>query len=105
MEYKGYMGRVEYDSGARMFHGEVVGLRDVVTFQGESVEEIEAAFRDSVDDYLEFCEERGEKPDRAFSGKFMVRLDPDLHRKVALRAETEGKSLNQLITEKLRAKS
>lgn len=76
-----------------------MGLHDVVTFQGRSAEEIEESFRDSVEDYLEFCEERGEDPDRAFSGKFLVRVDPELHRKVALRAELESKSLNQLISE------
>lgn len=102
LEHRGYRGRVEYDDEARLFHGEVVGLRDVVTFQGRSVEEIEESFRDSVEDYLEFCEERGEAPDRAFSGKFVVRVDPELHRKVALRAELEGKSLNQLVADQLK---
>ncbi|MDQ4064008.1 MAG: type II toxin-antitoxin system HicB family antitoxin [Actinomycetota bacterium] len=102
LEHRGYRGRVEYDDEARLFHGEVAGLRDVVTFQGRSVEEIEESFRDSVEDYLEFCEERGKEPDRAFSGKFLVRVDPELHRKVALRAKLEGKSLNQLISEQLK---
>ncbi len=102
LEHRGYRGRVEYDDEAGLFHGEVVGLRDVVTFQGRSVEEIEESFRDFVEDYLEFCEERREAPDRAFSGKFLVRVDPELHRKVALRAELEGKSLNQLIANQLK---
>jgi len=101
LEHKGYVGRVEYDDEAGLFHGEVLDLRDVVTFQGTSVEELEAAFRDSVDDYLEFCEERGEEPDRPFSGRLMLRLSPDLHRKVYVRARREGKSLNQWISEKL----
>jgi predicted HicB family RNase H-like nuclease len=102
LEHRGYRGHVEYDDEARLFHGEVAGLRDVVTFQGRSVEEIEESFRDSVEDYLEYCEQRGEDPDRAYSGKFLVRVDPELHRKVALRAELEGKSLNQLISEQLK---
>jgi predicted HicB family RNase H-like nuclease len=63
-EYRGYRGRVEFDAEAKIFHGEVVGTRDVITFQGVSLEELAAAFRVSVDDYLEFCAERGEKPDR-----------------------------------------
>ena len=80
-----------------------VKLRNCATlFQGRSVEEIEESFRDSVEDYLEFCEERGKEPDRAFLGKFLVRVDPELHRKVALRAKLEGKSLNQLISEQLK---
>lgn len=101
LEHRGYVGRVEYDDEARLFHGEVLDLRDVVTFQGTSVEELEAAFRDSVDDYLEFCEERGEEPDKPFSGRLMLRLSPDLHRAVYVRARREGKSLNQWISEKL----
>ncbi|CAA9454638.1 MAG: HicB protein [uncultured Rubrobacteraceae bacterium] len=101
LQYKGYTGRVEFDDEARLFHGEVIDLRDVVTFQGTSVEELEGAFRDSVDDYLEFCEERGEEPDKPFSGRFMLRLSPHLHREVYTRARQEGKSLNQWISERL----
>lgn len=101
LEYKGYRGRVEFDSEGKIFHGEVVGTRDVITFQGTSVEELEAAFRDSVDDYLEFCAERGEEPEKPFTGRLMVRLPPDLHRELYVEAQEEGKSLNQLIAERL----
>lgn len=59
LQYKGYLGHVEFDDEAGLFHGEVVDLRDVVTFQGTSVEELEEAFRESVDDYLEFYQEHG----------------------------------------------
>ncbi|MEW6529455.1 MAG: type II toxin-antitoxin system HicB family antitoxin [Thermodesulfobacteriota bacterium] len=64
LKCKGYTGHVEYDDEARIFHGEVLDLKDVVTFQGKSVEEIKRAFRDSIDDYLDFCKQRGEKTDR-----------------------------------------
>lgn len=64
MEYKGYAGRVEFDDEAGIFHGEVLHTRDVITFQGRSVDELKAAFQESVDDYLAFCEQRGEQPDR-----------------------------------------
>jgi predicted HicB family RNase H-like nuclease len=64
MVYKDYHGTVTYDDEAEIFHGEVMDLRDVVTFQGRSVEEPKIAFRESVDDYLEFCQERGEEPDK-----------------------------------------
>lgn len=101
LKYKGYTGRVEFDDEAGLFHGEVLDLRDVVTFQGTSVEELEKEFRDSIEDYLEFCEERGEEPDRPFSGRLMLRLPPSVHRDVYVRARREGKSLNQWITEKL----
>lgn len=101
LTYKGYTGHVELDEEAGIFHGEVLDLRDVVTFQGKSVKELEQAFRASVDDYLEFCKQRSEEPDKPFSGKLMVRLPPDLHRKVYTSSKEEGKSLNQWIAEKL----
>ncbi len=101
LKYKGYTGHAEFDDEAELFHGEVLDLRDVITFQGTSVEELEKGFRDSVDDYLEFCEERGEEPDRPFSGRLMLRLPPNVHRDVYVRARQEGKSLNQWIAEKL----
>jgi predicted HicB family RNase H-like nuclease len=101
LKYKGYTGHVELDDEAGIFHGEVLDLKDVITFQGKSVEELEEAFRDSIDDYLEFCSERGEEPDKAFSGRLMLRLPPGLHREVHIRAQREGKSLNQWISERL----
>jgi predicted HicB family RNase H-like nuclease len=69
MKYKGYIGHVEYDGEAKIFHGEVVGLRDSITFQGESVEELEQAFKDSIDDYLAWCKERGDKPEETLYQK------------------------------------
>jgi len=101
LTYKGYTGRVEFDDESGILHGEVLDLRDVITFQGKSVEELEAAFRDSIDEYLAFCQERGEEPEKAFSGRLMLRLAPELHRRVYVRAQHEGKSLNQWISEKL----
>ena len=101
LTYKGYTGQVELDDEAGLFHGEVLDLKDVITFQGKSVEELERAFQESVDDYLAFCQERGEEPDKPFSGRLMLRLPPALHRTVYVRAQREGKSLNQWITEKL----
>ena len=101
LNYKGYRGRVEFDDEAGLFHGEVLDLKDVITFQGKSVEELEHAFRDSIDEYLAFCEERGEEPDKPFSGRLMLRLPPALHREVYVQAQREGKSLNQWIADKL----
>jgi predicted HicB family RNase H-like nuclease len=101
LKYKGYTGHAAFDDEAELFHGEVLDLRDVITFQGTSVEELEREFRDSIDDYLEFCEERSEEPDRPFSGRLMLRLPPNVHREVYVRARQEGKSLNQWIAEKL----
>jgi predicted HicB family RNase H-like nuclease len=101
LRYKGYSGHAEYDDVTRVFHGEVLETRDVITFQGTTVEEVEQAFRDSIDDYLEFCEQRGEEPDKPFSGRIMVRLPASLHRHLHVEAKREGKSLNQLISERL----
>ncbi|MCB0045741.1 MAG: type II toxin-antitoxin system HicB family antitoxin [Caldilineaceae bacterium] len=97
MNYKGYVGKVEFDDEANIFHGEVVNLRDVITFQGESVQELRQAFQDSVEDYLAFCAERGEEPERPFSGKFTVRISPELHRKLYVHAKLQDKSLNSWI--------
>jgi len=101
MEYKGYIARVEFDDEADILHGEVINTRDVITFQGISVEELRQAFTDSVEDYLAFCKERGEEPNRPFSGKFMVRLGPEQHRKVFIAAKKAGKSINAWVAEKL----
>jgi len=101
IEYKGYIGHVEFDDGAGIFHGEVVNTRDVITFQGRSVQEIKKAFRDSIDDYLAFCAERGESPDKPFSGKLVLRMKPELHRALAIAAKRRRTSLNTLITRTL----
>lgn len=101
MEYQGYIGIVEFDGEAGLFHGEVINTRDVITFQGKSVHELKQAFRASVDDYLAFCQERGEEPDKPFSGQFLTRIPPDLHRQVNLAASLSGKSLNAWVSEQL----
>jgi predicted HicB family RNase H-like nuclease len=101
MEYKGYMGKVEFDDEAEIFHGEIINTRDVITFQGESVDELTKAFRDSIDDYLEFCKQRGEPPEKPVSGRFVTRIPPELHRRVSVAAVTSGKSLNAWVTEQL----
>jgi predicted HicB family RNase H-like nuclease len=103
MEYKGYIGKVEIDDEAGMLHGEIINIRDVITFEGTSVDEIHMAFRESVDDYLEFCAQRGEDPEKPFSGKFVVRLPTDLHRKAYVQAKLANKSLNGWVTEVLKA--
>lgn len=99
LKYKGYIGTVEVDEG--VFVGRVAGLRDVITFEGRTVEEVEQAFRDSIDDYLDFCAQRGEEPDRTYSGRIALRLDPELHRQAAARAQAEGLSLNQWIVRRI----
>jgi len=101
MTYKGYEAIVEYDADAEIFHGEVANLRDVITFLGKSVAELKKAFAGSVEDYLEFCKERGEDPEKPFSGRFVVRTDPSLHKDVSMAARREGVSLNKWISSTL----
>ncbi|MCF8146246.1 MAG: type II toxin-antitoxin system HicB family antitoxin [Deltaproteobacteria bacterium] len=101
MEYKGYFGKVEFDDEANIFYGEVINLRDVVTFQGETVSQLRKAFRDSIDDYLDFCVSRGEEPEKPYSGKFVVRVEPELHKTISIEAKKAGKSLNTWISDNL----
>ena len=101
MKYKGYEAVIEYDEEAQIFHGEVLHLRDVITFQGESVRQLEQAFQESVDDYLDFCAQRGEEPEKPYSGKLIVRLDPQLHKVITYQARRSNKSINAWIAEAL----
>ena len=105
MTYKGYQGVVEYNEEAKVFTGEVSNTRDVITFQGKSVQELERAFRESVDDYLEFCKSRNEEPEKPFSGNLLVRMPPALHRRIALEARRTGKSVNRYIIDRLKPKA
>jgi predicted HicB family RNase H-like nuclease len=105
MTYKGYQAKVEMDEEAGLFHGEVLNTRDVITFQGRSVRELKKAFADSVDDYIEFCTARGEDPEKPFSGKFLVRVSPEMHREIMAEARQQGKSLNTYVSEKLQRRA
>lgn len=103
MKYKGYFGEVKhFDDDVGIMHGEVLALQDVITFQGTTAQEFKQAFRDSIDDYLAWCTERGEKPEKMYSGNIRLRMNPILHANLALEAARQGKSLNELINEKLR---
>ena len=97
IEYLGYIGSVVFDNEAGILHGTVVNTRDVITFQGESVDEVRQAFHDSVDDYLEFCAQRHEEPEKPMSGKFNVRISPQLHAFAAATARSRDISLNALV--------
>ncbi len=102
LKYKGYVGIAEYDDVGKIFTGEVAGLTAVITFQGRTPEELEASFRESIDLYLQMCAEDGVKPEKTYSGKFNVRIDPELHRELAVKALMEKKSINDLVNEALR---
>ncbi len=105
MTYKGYDAVVEFDEEAGVFTGEVINTRDVITFQGKSVPELRRAMKDSVDDYLEFCASRKEQPEKPFSGSFLVRMPPELHRQIMTEARRKGKSLNAYVIERLKTQN
>lgn len=101
MEYNGYSARIEYSSEDNCFFGRIAGIKDIITFEGESVKELTKAFHEAVDFYLQTCIERCENPDKPYSGKIMISIDPALHAKLASKAESMGKSLNQYAAEVL----
>jgi len=101
MEFKGYIGIVNYDDEARIFHGEVINTRDVITFQGTSVDQLEKSFRESVNDYLNWCKQDGVNPEKPYSGKFNLRISPELHKRVALAAHKMNVSLNKFVEKAL----
>jgi len=95
MKYKGYFAKVEFDAEDRIFVGHIIGIRDVVGFHGESVEELEQSFREAVDNYLDACKRIGQKPNKPYSGNLMLRVPAEVHAAVAAAAEADGKSINQ----------
>ena len=101
MSYKGYSARIDYDDEDGIFVGRIAGISDGIGFHADTVDDLRLAFHEAVDDYIETCEKVGKEPQKAFSGKVMFRVDPDVHRKAALAAELQGKSLNQWAEEVL----
>ena len=104
MKYKGYAGKAEYDDEAEIFHGEVIGLRDVVTFRGASVKELQKSFRESIDNYLNFCKRMNKTPDVPASGRLILRIPPELHSRAVVIAKSEGRSLNTWVADAVKEK-
>ncbi len=102
MEYKGYLGTVEYSAEDRVLNGKIAHIRDLVTYEATDVETLEREFRAAVDDYLETCAGIGKEPDKPFKGTFNVRIGKDLHR-AAVQAAGE-KSLNAFVCEAIQEK-
>jgi predicted HicB family RNase H-like nuclease len=101
MKYKGYTANIEVDEKAGILFGRVLDIKDVLTFYGNTVEEARQAFQETVDDYLEWCEELGEEPDKPFSGNLPYRTTPEIHRQIYLAAQKAGKSINNWMDEVL----
>jgi predicted HicB family RNase H-like nuclease len=101
MTHDGYVARVELDEEAGLFHGEVVNTRDVLTFQGRTLDELKTAFANTIADYIDWCRERGKAPEGPYSGNFTVRASPELHRRIAAAAARDGKSVNVFVVSAL----
>jgi predicted HicB family RNase H-like nuclease len=101
MTYQGYTARIEYSEEDECFVGHIAGIRDVIGFHGESVAELRTAFAEAVEDYLETCEKVGRTPQKPYSGKVLLRIDPALHARAAALAEAQGKSLNAWTQEQI----
>ena len=103
MTYKGYTAVIGYEDRNHgeegVFFGKIIGIRDVINFEGTCVEELHQAFRDAVDDYLDYCEEKGVSPQKPYSGTFNVRISSELHQEISRIAETHGMSMNAWITD------
>ena len=97
LEYKGYIGTVEFSAEDRIFFGKLQGINDLVTFEGCSVEELENAFQEAVIDYLETCKSLNKTPEKVFKGSFNVRVSKELHQKTALLASKKGLNLNDVV--------
>ncbi|WP_447044048.1 type II toxin-antitoxin system HicB family antitoxin [Vreelandella sp. H-I2] len=97
LEYKGYQGAVETSIADGVLHGKILHINDLVTYEGETIAELKAAFEESVDEYLEMCEEEGIEPDKPYKGSLNVRIGSDVHRKLALAAARENITINETI--------
>ena len=101
MSLDGYNAKIEYDADLDLFRGEILGLTGGADFYGKNPKELRAEFRKSLQVFLDVCRKKGIDPRRNYSGKFNLRIPVDLHEKLAIVAEAEGKSLNTLAQEAL----
>ncbi|MDJ0705385.1 MAG: type II toxin-antitoxin system HicB family antitoxin [Leptolyngbyaceae cyanobacterium MO_188.B28] len=101
MTVEGYHARIEYDEDLDQFRGEILGLNGGADFYGSNPKELRLEFKKSLDVFLDVCKEKGIEPRRQFSGKFNLRISPELHEKLAITAQAQGKSLNSLAQDAL----
>ena len=102
MEYKGYNAKIEYSDNDKCFWGELLYINDSISFEGQSVDELKKTFEEAVEDYIETCRNLKKEPEKPFKGSFNVRITPELHKKAALKAASEGVSLNQIVEKAIR---
>lgn len=103
LEYKGYHTRVEFDSDDFLLRGKIEGINDLVNFECGNIKSLEKEFHEAVDDYLNFCKEVGKDPDKEYKGTFNVRIDPVLHKKLAIIAIKNGDTLNATVEKAIQA--
>lgn len=101
MTMDGYNAKIEYDPELDLFRGEILGLTGGADFYGKTPKELRSEFKKSLAVFLEVCREKGIEPRRSYSGKFNLRIPPELHEKLAIAAQAEGKSINTLAQEAL----
>ena len=101
MTLDGFSAKIEYDADLDVFRGEILGLSGGADFYGKNPKELRAEFKKSLQVFLDVCQEKGIEPRRNYSGKFNLRISPDLHEKLAIVAQAEGKSINTLAQEAL----
>lgn len=102
LTYKGYRALIAFDADDRIFFGRIAGIKDGVGFHADTVDGLVVAFEEAVKDYVETCAKVGKTPEKPYSGKLMLRVDPGVHAQAALAAELSGKSLNQFGEDALR---
>ena len=97
MEYKGYVGSVEFSEEDALFYGKVLGIRALISYEGTNASELVADFHGAVDDYLEVCAQSGTEPEKAYKGSFNVRISPELHKQAVIAAMSHNMSLNSFV--------
>jgi predicted HicB family RNase H-like nuclease len=102
LEYKGYIGRVEFSAEDKVFHGKIEYINDLVTFEATSVEQLEIEFKAAIEDYIETCSKLNIQPQKSFKGTFNVRITPELHKEAAFQAAKRNQSLNRLVEEAIK---
>jgi len=102
LKYKGYSGTVEYSEEDNCLMGKVMGLnKNLISFEGKTVEELKADFEAGIELYLDNCKERGIKPQKAYSGSLNIRIPSEVHSQLALKAQITGRSINAIIKDLL----
>ncbi len=97
LKYKGYEAAIEFDAEDRLFFGKVLHVDSLLMFHGQSVDELEKAFHEVIDEYLAYCEREGVEPNKPYRGSFNVRIGPERHRRLAREAARRGISLNEMV--------